>query len=170
MQILSKKDLSSDEMETLRISKNPTTVVLTNGEVQRSEEAQVFVHDLDLFGLHFYHLENFAKETDIPTSGPQETVRVSRNPTTFKKASRQATVYVYNLELFLIVQIFEDTPENLSFSKLCEDHGFSCEWINGESLESPLNDPLEWLEEFTEQFVDEEVFLVNFLINNLRIG
>ena len=40
--MLSKKDFSSDEMETLRRSRNPTTVVAANGEVQ------VYVHDLDL--------------------------------------------------------------------------------------------------------------------------
>ena len=47
--MLSKKDLSSDEMDTLRRSRNPTTVVTANGEVQTNEEAQVYVHDLDLF-------------------------------------------------------------------------------------------------------------------------
>ena len=48
MHMLSKKDFSSDEMETLRRSRIPT-VVTANGEVQTNEEAQVFVHDLDLF-------------------------------------------------------------------------------------------------------------------------
>ena len=43
--MLSKKDLSSDERETVRRSRKPTTV---NGEVQTNEEAQVYVHDLDL--------------------------------------------------------------------------------------------------------------------------
>ena len=33
MDMLSKKDLSSDEMNTLRRSRNPTTVVTANGEV-----------------------------------------------------------------------------------------------------------------------------------------
>ena len=47
--MLSKKDLRSDEMDTLRRSRNPTTVVTANGEVQTNEEAQVYVHDLDLF-------------------------------------------------------------------------------------------------------------------------
>ena len=49
MHTLSKKDLSSDEMDTLRRSRNPTTVMTANGEVQPNEEAQVYVHDLDLF-------------------------------------------------------------------------------------------------------------------------
>ena len=47
--MLSKKVLSSDEMETLRRSRNPTTVATANGEVQTNEEAQVYVHDLGLF-------------------------------------------------------------------------------------------------------------------------
>ena len=47
--MLSQKDLSSDELETLRRSRNPTVVVTANGEVQTNEEAQVYVHDLGLF-------------------------------------------------------------------------------------------------------------------------
>ena len=49
MHMLSKKDLSSDEMDLLRRSRNRTTVVTANGEVQTNEEAQVYVQDLDLF-------------------------------------------------------------------------------------------------------------------------
>ena len=49
MHMLSKKVLSSDEMETLRKSRNPTRVVTANGEVHTNEEAQVYVHVLDLF-------------------------------------------------------------------------------------------------------------------------
>ena len=44
MHMLSRKVLSSDEMETLRRS-----VVTSDGEVQTNEEALVFVYDLDLF-------------------------------------------------------------------------------------------------------------------------
>ena len=46
MHMLSKKDLSSDEMDTLWRSRTPTTVVTANGEVQTNEQAQVYVHDL----------------------------------------------------------------------------------------------------------------------------
>ena len=49
MHMLSRKDLSSDELDTLRRSKNPTVMVTANGEVQTNEEAQDNVHDLDLF-------------------------------------------------------------------------------------------------------------------------
>ena len=47
MHMLIKKVLGSEERETLRRSRNPTTVV--NGEVQTNEIAQENVYDLDLF-------------------------------------------------------------------------------------------------------------------------
>ena len=49
LHVLSKKDLRSDEMDTLWRSRTPTTVVTASGEVQTNEETQVYVHDLDLF-------------------------------------------------------------------------------------------------------------------------
>ena len=36
-------------MDALRRSKTPTTVVTADGEVQTNDEAQEYVHDLDLF-------------------------------------------------------------------------------------------------------------------------
>ena len=49
MHILSKKNLSQDENETLRRSRNPTMVVTAHEEVQANVETQEDVHDLDLF-------------------------------------------------------------------------------------------------------------------------
>ena len=49
MHMLSRNDLNSAELETVRASKNPTTVVTANGEAQTKEEATVHVKDLDLF-------------------------------------------------------------------------------------------------------------------------
>ena len=50
MHMVSKKDLNKAELETVRISKIPTTVVMkANGEVQTKEEATVYVLELDLF-------------------------------------------------------------------------------------------------------------------------
>ena len=46
---VSRKDLNSAELETMRISKNPTTVVTANGEVQTREEATVYVKELNSF-------------------------------------------------------------------------------------------------------------------------
>ena len=41
MHMVSRKDLNKADMETVRISRNPTTVVTANGEVQTREEATV---------------------------------------------------------------------------------------------------------------------------------
>ena len=49
MQMVSRKDLNSAELETVRISKSPTTVVTANGEVPTKEEATLYVRELDLF-------------------------------------------------------------------------------------------------------------------------
>ena len=77
--MMSKKELSSDELDTLRRSRTPTVVLTANGEVHTHEEAQVFGHDLNLF---------------------------------------------------VIVQVLEETPAVLSLGKLCEDHGYSYEWVS----------------------------------------
>ena len=47
--MVSKKDLNSAELETMRTSRSPTTVMTANGEVQTREEAIVYVKQLDLF-------------------------------------------------------------------------------------------------------------------------
>ena len=45
----SKKDINSAELESMRMSRNPTTVMTANGEVQTGEEATENVKELDLF-------------------------------------------------------------------------------------------------------------------------
>ena len=74
-----------------------------------------------------------------------ETVRVSRNPSTVITASgevqtnEEATVYVHDLDLLVTLQVLEDTLEVLSVGKLCEDHGYSYEWISGQKMkENPM--------------------------------
>ena len=47
--MVSEKDLQSAELETMRTSKNLTTVMTANGEVQTKEEATACVKQLDLF-------------------------------------------------------------------------------------------------------------------------
>ena len=47
--MLSRKDLNSAELETVEVSQNPTTVDTAIGEVQTKEEATVYVKELDLF-------------------------------------------------------------------------------------------------------------------------
>ena len=44
----------------------------------------------------------------------------------------EATVYVKELDTFLTMKVLEDTPAVLSLGKLCDEHGYSYEWINGQ--------------------------------------
>ena len=48
MHKVSKRDLNSAELETMRTSRSPTTVMTANGEVQTRDEATVYVKELDL--------------------------------------------------------------------------------------------------------------------------
>ena len=81
VQMISKKDLSDAEMDTLTKSCSPTIVITANGEVQTHEEA---------------------------------------------------TVYVKELDIFLTMKVLENTPAVLSLGKLCDENGYSYEWINGQ--------------------------------------
>ena len=49
MHMVSETDLNSAELETMRTSRSPTTVMTANGEVQTKEEATEYVKELDLF-------------------------------------------------------------------------------------------------------------------------
>ena len=49
MHMISKKDLSDAEMDTLTKSCSPTIVITANGEVQTHEEAIVYVKELGIF-------------------------------------------------------------------------------------------------------------------------
>ena len=49
MHMVSRKDLTSGELETVRTSRSPTTAMTANGEVRTREEATVYVRELDLF-------------------------------------------------------------------------------------------------------------------------
>ena len=78
MHMISKKDLSDAEMDTLTKLCSPTIVITANGEVQTHEEAIVYVKELDMF-LTMKVLENTpavlslsescAMKTGIPTNG-----------------------------------------------------------------------------------------------------
>ena len=81
MHMISKKDLSKAEMDTLTKSCSPTIVITANGEVQTHEEA---------------------------------------------------IVYVKELNIYLTMKVFENTPAVLSLGKLRDENGYSYEWINGQ--------------------------------------
>ena len=71
-------------------------------------------------------------------SAELETVTTSRSPMTVITASgevqtnEEATVYVREFEIFLTMKLLEDTPAVLSQGKLCDENGYSYEWINGQ--------------------------------------
>ena len=44
----------------------------------------------------------------------------------------EAIVYVKELEIFLTMKVLENTPAVLSLGKLCDENGYSYEWINGQ--------------------------------------
>ena len=79
--MISKKDLSDAEMDTLTKSCSPTIVITANGEVQTHEEAMVYVKELDIF---------------------------------------------------LTMKVLDNTPAVLSLGKLCDENGYSYEWIHGQ--------------------------------------
>ena len=75
-------------------------------------------------------------------SSEMETVTTSRSPTTVITADgevqthEEATVYVKELDTFLTMKVLEKTPAVLSLGKLCDEHGYSYEWINGQKTTS----------------------------------
>ena len=67
-----------------------------------------------------------------------DTLTKSRSPTIVITANgevqthEEATVYVKELDFFLTMKVLENTPAVLSLGKLCDENGYSYEWINGQ--------------------------------------
>ena len=82
MHMLSKKDLHSDGMDTLRRSRNPATVVTANGEVQTNDRHRCMFTisicssqcNYSMKRKQFYRLVSFAQNTDVHTS--EKTVKL----------------------------------------------------------------------------------------------
>ena len=72
------------------------------------------------------------------SSDELDTLRRSRTPTVVLTANgevhthKEARVFVHDLNLFVTVQLLEETLAVLSLGKLCEDHGYSYEWVSGQ--------------------------------------
>ena len=71
-------------------------------------------------------------------SAELETVTTSKSPTIVitgdgeVQTHEEAPVYVKELDIFLTMKVLEDTPAFLSLGKLCDEHRYSYEWINGQ--------------------------------------
>ena len=67
-----------------------------------------------------------------------DTLTKSCSPTVVITASgevqthEEALVYVNEMGIFLTMKVLENTPAVLSLGKLCDENGYSYEWINGQ--------------------------------------
>ena len=69
-------------------------------------------------------------EMDILTKSCSPTNAITANGEV--QTHEEATVYVKELDIFLSMKVLENTPSVLSFGKLCDENGYSYEWINGQ--------------------------------------
>ena len=71
-----------------------------------------------------------SSEMDTLTKSCSPTIVITANGEV--QTHEEATVHVKELEKFLTMKVLEDTPAVLSLGKLCDGHGYSYEWINGQ--------------------------------------
>ena len=69
-------------------------------------------------------------EMDTLTKSCSPTIVITANGEV--QTHEEATVYVKELDILLTMTVLENTPAVLSLGKLCDEHGYSCEWINGQ--------------------------------------
>ena len=72
---------------------------------------------------------NFA-EMDTLTKSCSPAIVITANGEV--QTHEEATVYVKELGIFLAMKVLENTPAVLSLGKLCDENGYSYEWINGQ--------------------------------------
>ena len=69
-------------------------------------------------------------EMDTLTKSCSRTIAITASGEV--QTHEKATVYVKELDIFLTMKVLENTPAVLSLGKLCDENGYSYEWINGE--------------------------------------
>ena len=69
-------------------------------------------------------------EMDTLTKSCSPTIVITANGEV--QTHEEAIVYVKELEKFLTMKVLESTPAVLSLGKLCDENGYSYEWINGQ--------------------------------------
>ena len=69
-------------------------------------------------------------EMDTLTKSCSATIVITANGEV--QTHEEATVYVKELDIFLTMKVLENTPAVLSLGKLCDENGYSYEWINGQ--------------------------------------
>ena len=69
-------------------------------------------------------------EMDTLTKSCSPTIVITANGEV--QAHEEAIVYVKELDIFLTTKVLDNTPAVLSLGKLCDENGYSYEWINGQ--------------------------------------
>ena len=69
-------------------------------------------------------------EMDTLTKSCSPTIVITANGEV--QTHEEATVYVKELDLFLTMKVLENTPAVLLLGKLCDENGYSYEWIHGQ--------------------------------------
>ena len=69
-------------------------------------------------------------EMDTLTKSCSPTIVITANGEV--QTHEEAFVYVKELDIFLTMKVLENTPAVLSLGKLCDENGYSYEWINGQ--------------------------------------
>ena len=156
MHKVSKKDLNSAELETMRVSKNPTTVMTANGEVQTREEATVFVKQLNLF------VKVMLLEETPAVLLSREALRGSwvyppldqRSKTTCHPKLQENQLQYSELRTILCPW---PGDEFLYFIFTCFFNIFIAGNRTHKLRSEPLQDVPEWIQDFKEDLVDKDV-------------
>ena len=69
-------------------------------------------------------------ELDTLTKSCSPTIVITVNGEV--QTHEEATVYVKKWGVFLTMNVLEGTPAVLSLGKLCDENGYSYDWINGQ--------------------------------------
>ena len=85
-------------------------------------------------------------EMDTLTKSCSPTIVITANGEV--QTHEEAIVYVKELDIFLTMKVLENTPAVLSLGKLCDENGYSYEWINGHLIKNGIRIPCN-----TENFV-----------------
>ena len=81
--------------------------------------------------MHMISKEDLnSAEMDTLTKSCTPTIVITANGEV--QTHEEATVYVKELDKFLTMKVLENTPAVLSLGKLCDENGYSYEWINGQ--------------------------------------
>ena len=75
-------------------------------------------------------------EMDTLTRSCSPTIVITANGEV--QTQEEAIVYVHELDIFLTMKVLENTPAVLSLGKLCDENGYSYEWINGQKTHISL--------------------------------